>query len=145
MAQIGRLKRSLEPIDEQKIAGVLKALMERGWKLSADIDPRKAARLYFEVIGSKGAGPIKAVAEKMTRGEYDFCDKGFLPIPAYFARLCDAEHEAIRASIVSLKRADRRRDAIWNRLPDSWNNRQREEHIDALLSELDCIDAEAAE
>ena len=137
MTEIGRLTSSLQEAPDKIIKACLLELIGALWSFPVDVDTEQAINAYVKVLAPKGFGPVIAVKNKMLQGEYDFCAKGFLPIPAGFARLCDDEHQGIRNKINELRRADHRRLAIWNTLPDSWNNRQREAHIDALIAKLD--------
>lgn len=145
MAEIRKLQDSLHEADRAFIVAAISKLRKSGWQFSSGAKAEDLIDEYVRVLAPKGPGPIAAVLTGLLEGKYDACMTGFLPIPAALARFCDEEHAAIRSKIQDAKKADLRRNAIWNRLPDNWNNRQREEHIDAVLAELDGIEMRAAE
>lgn len=111
--------------------------MQGLWRMPNNAPFDRAVEEYVKALSGCSAGAVIAVKDKMLAGGYEFSDKGFIPIPAYFARLCADERKAIADKVADLRRFDRRRAAIWNTLPDDWNNRQREEAIDRILAEAD--------
>ncbi len=140
MVEIRKLQESLEETDRTFVVAAITKLRKSGWAFSHGSKAEDLIDEYVRVLAPKGRGPIGRVLTMLLEGRHDSCTTGYLPIPAAFARLCDEEHSAIRSKIRDAKQADRRRLALWNRLPDSWNNRQREEHIDSVLAELDGIE-----
>lgn len=143
MVEIRKLQESLEEADRTIVVAAITKLRKSGWAFSHGFKAEDLIDEYIRVLSSKGSGPISRVVNMLLEGRHDSCMTGFIPIPAAFAKLCDDEHSAIRTKIRDARQADRRRLALWNRLPDSWNNRQREEHIDTVLAELDGIEVEA--
>lgn len=128
-----RLVDSLKPSTAEAIVACLKDLMEGLWTFPNKVPFERAVVQYVKALSDKSSGAVKTVTENMLAGKYDFCDRGFIPIPAHFARLCDEERQLIASKIAEIRRSDNRRLPIWNTLPDDWNNRQREEEIDRIL------------